>query len=157
MPFTPFHFGPGAAIKAVLPAHFSFAVFCYSQVVTDLEPAYFMLRGEYPIHRFLHTYPGAALVGVFCAITGRPICLYFMNAVHSNRARPPWHAVFAGALLGTLTHVLLDSIMHPDVAPLAPWTSANPMLNLIPLPVLYITCLVLGLALALPLIRKRRV
>ncbi len=87
MPFTPAHFGPGAAIKAVVPAHFSFAVFCYSQIVTDLEPAYFLLRGEYPVHRFFHTYPGAVLVGTFCAITGRPICQYFMNAVRCQPCR----------------------------------------------------------------------
>jgi hypothetical protein len=35
MPFNPFHFGPGAAIKAVIPAQFSLVEFCYAQVVTD--------------------------------------------------------------------------------------------------------------------------
>lgn len=156
MPFTPFHFGPGAVIKAVVPARFSFAVFCYSQIVTDLEPAYFMLRGEYPVHRFLHTYAGAAVVGLFCATTGRPICQYFMNAVDSSRARIPWQAAFAGALLGAFTHVFLDSIMHPDVAPLRPWTSANPMLHVIPTLALHILCVVLGVPLALQFIRKGR-
>ena len=157
MPFTPFHFGPGAAIKAAIPAHFSFAVFCYSQIVTDLEPAYFMLRGEYPVHRFFHTYPGAALVGIFCAITGRPICQFLMKAVQSNRPRTPWHALLAGGLLGTFTHVFFDSIMHPDMAPLRPWSGANPMLHVIPTTVLYMLCVALGLPLALPLIRKGRV
>jgi len=48
MPLTPFHFGPAAAIKAIAPAHFSFTVFCYSQVVIDLETGFHLLRGEYP-------------------------------------------------------------------------------------------------------------
>ena len=38
MPITPFHFGPGAAVKAVAPRHFSFTVFAFSQVMIDLEP-----------------------------------------------------------------------------------------------------------------------
>jgi len=42
MPFTPFHFGPAAALKAAAPAHFSFMVFCYAQVVTDLESGFYL-------------------------------------------------------------------------------------------------------------------
>ena len=56
MPVTPFHFGPGAAVKAAIPRHFSFTVFCFAQVVTDCETAYHMLRHEYPLHRWMHTY-----------------------------------------------------------------------------------------------------
>src|SRR5262245_1529736 len=74
MPFTPFHFGPAAVMKAVAPAHFSFTVFCYSQVVTDLESGFYLFRGEYPVHRFFHTYVGATIVGLACALTGRPVC-----------------------------------------------------------------------------------
>jgi hypothetical protein len=45
-----------------LPGRFSFTVFCYAQVVTDLEPAYYMLRGQYPVHRFFHSYLGATMI-----------------------------------------------------------------------------------------------
>jgi len=63
MPFTPFHFGPAAALKAAAPTRFSFTVFCYAQVVTDLETGFYLVRGEYPVHRFFHTYLGGAVVG----------------------------------------------------------------------------------------------
>ena len=46
MPATPFHFGPGAVLKALLPRHFSFTVFCLAQVVTDCEVAYYLMRGD---------------------------------------------------------------------------------------------------------------
>lgn len=46
MPFTPFHFGPGATVKAMAGQHFSFTVFAFTQVAIDLEPLYFMLRDE---------------------------------------------------------------------------------------------------------------
>jgi hypothetical protein len=63
MPITPFHFGPGLAFKSVTGSWFSFTVFCFAQVVIDLEPAWFMLTGDAYIHRFLHTYFGATLAG----------------------------------------------------------------------------------------------
>ena len=62
MPFTPFHFGPGAAIHAVAPKQVSFLAFCASNVLIDIEPLYFILTQQYPLHRFFHTYIGAFLI-----------------------------------------------------------------------------------------------
>lgn len=62
MPFTPLHFGPGAAINALAPKHISFLSFCAANVLIDVEPLYFMLNAQYPIHRFLHTYLGASTI-----------------------------------------------------------------------------------------------
>jgi hypothetical protein len=167
MPFTPFHLGPGAAIKAAIPARFSFTVFCYAQVVTDLEPAYYMLRGQYPVHRLFHTYLGAALVGAFCALTGRPLCEYFLrfwpspllsplNRFFPGPATIPWGVAFFTAFIGTLSHVFLDSVMHPDVTPLRPFTTANPMLHVVSVGVLHVLCVALGAVGALVLSRRRQ-
>ena len=50
MPITPFHFGPGALIKAAVPDHFSWTVFALANVVIDLEPvSLFFLIGD-PAH-----------------------------------------------------------------------------------------------------------
>jgi hypothetical protein len=166
LPFTPFHFGPGAAIKAAIPTRFSFTVFCYAQVVTDLESGYFLLRGQYPVHRFFHTYLGATLVGAFCALTGRPLCEWFLriwpsalmsplNTFFTGSARIPWRVAFFTAFVGTYSHVFLDSIMHPDITPLSPFTTANPMLHLVSVGLLHVLCLALGLAGALVLSRRR--
>ena len=60
MPITPFHFGPGAALKALAPARFSFTVFAFTQCVIDLEPiTLYFLIGD-PAHPWLHTYLGAS-------------------------------------------------------------------------------------------------
>ena len=40
-------------------------------------------------------------------------------------------AVWAGAYVGTLSHVALDALMHADMRPLAPFSSANPLLWLV--------------------------
>ncbi len=167
MPFTPFHLGPGAAIKAVMPAKFSFTVFCYAQVVTDLEPAYYMLRGQYPVHRFFHTYLGAALVGAFCALTGRPLCEWFLRIWPSSLLSPlnrfymgpgiiPWRVAFLTAFVGTYSHVFLDSVMHADIAPLRPFTTANPMLHLVNILLLHLLCVVLGAVGTLVMLGRRR-
>ena len=155
MPFTPFHFGPAAALKAVAPARFSFTLFCYSQVVTDLESGFYLFRGEYPVHRFFHTYLGATIVGFVCALTGRPICQLALRVCRAafpasfarlfgRSATISWTVAFVSAFLGTYSHVFLDSIMHRDIMPLSPFANTNPMLHAISLPLLHLLCLALG-------------
>jgi hypothetical protein len=46
VPFTPFHMGPGLAIKAVTGRHLSLLVFGVSQVVIDVEPLVRIIRGS---------------------------------------------------------------------------------------------------------------
>ena len=60
MPFTPFHMGPGLAIKAVSGRYLSLMVFGFSQVAMDIEPLVRMIRGDAVLHGFTHTYLGAA-------------------------------------------------------------------------------------------------
>lgn len=58
MPITPFHFGPGALIKAIAPRYFSWTIFALANVLIDLEPVVlFLLIGD-PAHPWLHTLPG---------------------------------------------------------------------------------------------------
>lgn len=142
MPFTPFHFGPGIAIKAAIP-RFSFLLFCYAQIVTDLESAYYLFRGEYPVHRFLHTYAGAALIGAVCALSGRPLQKYVSRRFGCG-APVSWAGAFATTFAGTYSHIFLDSIMHPDITPLSPLTSANPLFHVVGAELLQVLCLALG-------------
>jgi hypothetical protein len=144
MPFTPFHFGPAAAFKAAAPAHFSFTIFCYSQVVTDLETAFYLFRGEYPVHRFFHTFIGATLVGLACALTGRPGCEFALR-IWQRSVSIPSGVAFVSAFLGTYSHVFLDSIMHRDTMPFSPFSTSNPMLRIVSAPLLEFLCLAFGM------------
>ena len=156
MPFTPFHFGPGAAVKAVMPRHFSFTVFCFAQIVTDFETAYYLLRGEYPLHRWLHTYLGATVVAACCVLVGRPVCQAALRA-WSRWQNAPFKRYFPvtdrisvasaviSAFIGTYSHVFLDSIMHADVEPFRPFSTQNPLYRIISLFTLHALCIVLGL------------
>ena len=156
MPFTPFHFGAGLALRSVTGEWFSFTVFCFVQVLIDLEPGWYMLRGEAEIHRFLHTYLGATLAGGVAAVAGKPVCEWALRLWNSRlspeQARwlgvPPsisWLAAGLGALAGAWSHVFLDSFMHADMRPLAPWREDNGLLFMIHVDTLYLACAVAGL------------
>lgn len=148
MPFTPFHFGPGAAIHAAAPTHVSFLAFCGANVLVDVEPLYYILTGQFPLHRFFHTYVGVSLVvigaaGLFSAALAVARVLQMPNILG-------WRSlgavnVFVGAGLGGYSHVVLDSIMHSDIRPLAPFSSANLLYQIIPTSDLHWWCLVAGI------------
>jgi hypothetical protein len=157
MPFTPLHMGPALAVKAVMRRRFSVLAFGLAQVAIDIEPAIGLWRGWERLHGWTHTYLGAtaiaSLVTVFCA----PICLWILrrwNAELRNRGLA-WlvesdelapGSVAAGAFIGTLSHVALDSLMHPDMRPLAPFSPYNTLLDAVPLAGLEIGCIVAGAA-----------
>jgi membrane-bound metal-dependent hydrolase YbcI (DUF457 family) len=49
-----------------------------------------------------------------------------------------------GSAAGMYSHIVLDSIMHTDIAPFAPFSTANPLLGTIRLGSLHLFCLVAG-------------
>jgi len=136
MPITPYHFGPGAAIHSMAPRRISFLAFCVANVLTDVEPLYHILRHQHPIHGFFHTYLGAT---VTAAVT-----VAGFAAARVPRPNLRLGPVAVGALIGTWSHVLLDSLMASDVHPLAPFTDANPLLDAIPYEMLIAGCVISG-------------
>lgn len=158
MPFTPFHFGPGAALHAMAPRQVSFLALCASNVLIDFETLYYMFTDQYPWHRFFHTYVGATLllvmtVGLFILVRGiaRHITLpnWFMWQELTTKQ------VTLGAAAGLYSHIVLDSIMHDDIQPFLPISPANGLLRIMDIDQLHDACLVAGLA-ALALIGVRQ-
>jgi membrane-bound metal-dependent hydrolase YbcI (DUF457 family) len=148
VPITPFHFGPGAALHAVAPGHVSFLAFCGANVLIDIESLYNLVNQRHPVHAFFHTYVGATLVIVGVGI------LFVAARWFANRIWLPnllgWRGlslrqVVVGAALGAYSHIVLDSVMHSDIQPLAPFASGNALLGAIPLSALHMGSVVLGL------------
>jgi hypothetical protein len=149
MPATPFHLGPGLLVKAVAPRRFSMAAYTLAQVVIDLESGYYLLRGEYPVHRQAHTFFLGGLIGLLCGL--------IVSRVGERWARPrdvvpealaaeyrlPI-AVVSG-VFGGIFHSVLDGIMHPDIRPFRPFTDANPLFGIVSLQILYLFCVITGL------------
>jgi len=155
MPITPFHLGPGLAVKAVVGARFSLMLFAFSQAMMDIEPTVRSLRGDAMVHGATHTYLGATAVAVVSIVLGRPICQLLLRSVrpdpHSaflnwifGDTSISWRAAAAGAFVGTYSHVLLDSLMHADMRPLAPWSQHNSLLGAVPLGSLHVACVASG-------------
>jgi hypothetical protein len=144
MPFTPLHMGPGAAIKAVMQSRFSLMVFGWSQVVIDLQPLYAMLGGDVALHGVSHTLAGATLIALFCGATGKWLGEFGLRILREPEHLPiSMRVSFASAFIGTYSHILIDSIMHGDVLPLAPFSKAT-LYNIISIDALHVACVVSG-------------
>lgn len=148
MPITPFHFGPGAALNAAAPKHISFVSFVAANVLIDIEPFYYMSTQQYPLHRFFHTYVGASFVSVAAVVL-----VIFCGAVSKNLFPAAFEKFFSssvcativGAILGSYSHIVLDSIMHRDIRPLAPFSQHNSLLGIMSLSSLHWLCIFSGL------------
>jgi membrane-bound metal-dependent hydrolase YbcI (DUF457 family) len=145
MPFTPFHLGPGALFKAVGGRHFSFMVFGGSQVLMDIEPLIGIIQGKAVLHGYTHTLLGALLIGTVAGLIGRPISAYVLKLLSVPHHPFTWAASFAGAYVGTFSHVALDALMHGDMNPWWPFAMGNPLLGSVRLGWLHLGCLLAGL------------
>lgn len=153
MPITPFHFGLGFLIKSVFSKCFSLRIFVLTNILIDLEPLYFILTNQYPLHRFFHTYLGATVIAVGCIVVGRPICYRLTDVwnvilksfkIDNKKIAAPC-AVVVAAFIGTYSHIFLDSIMHRDLHPFFPWTNSNGLLHSVSYEHLHLFCLLSGI------------
>lgn len=143
MPFTPFHFGPGALVKSIIPRYFSFTLLAFTQVLIDCETLYFIFKNEMPLHRFFHTYIGANFVLILAVFIGRPICQRILKLANMRSNISIRCAIITG-VIATYSHVFLDSIMHSDIKPFAPISASNPMLVIIDVGLLHLLCITCG-------------
>ncbi len=147
MPFTPFHFGPALLIKSA-EKKFSFLIFVFSQVVMDLEPLYFILKNDPPLHRLFHTLSGCHIVILISVLAGKPACDLWLKMCtslgFSKGIKITWPAAVVSAFIGCYSHIFLDGLMHRDMRPLAPFSDANPWLQMISVRQLHWACLASG-------------
>jgi hypothetical protein len=137
MPFTPFHMGPGLLLKAGMQGAFSLLLFGWTQVLIDIQPLVFLLTGLGDLHGWSHTFLGGIAIGGIAAATGYYmvwVAALLVDIDAGLRIRW-WVALMSG---------FIDAVMHSDVAPLAPLTSANPFFGLVNVDWLHSICLYAG-------------
>jgi hypothetical protein len=167
MPFTPFHFGPGAAVKAVMPRQFSFGVFCFAQVLIDIEVLVYMARGGERLHGWAHTYLGASVVALLSLLIGWPICQWALRWWSLEPDLPLKEyfnpapditlvAAVSGAFIGSFSHVFLDSFMHRDVQPFLPFSEMTQPFGSVAAGSLHLLCFILAAVGAFACARYRR-
>ena len=167
MPFTPFHMGVAMVIKPAATTRFSLIAFGLAQIIIDIEPGIGMLRGLSVLHGPSHTVIGAILVaGLVYLITpwcSRAILNRWNQELRFHKiewlvesSKVGSSAIAFGALFGTLSHVFLDSLMHDDIHPFAPFSDANPLLHLMSHDAVYEWCIVGGVAGTLAWLWRKR-
>ncbi len=148
MPFTPLHMGPGIVIKLLAQGSFSLMIFGWAQIVMDIQPLLVMISGEGHLHGFSHTYIGALLLGIFAALSGKYLAEFGLDILAISPGRPikiTWPVSALSAIIGTFSHVLIDSVMHSDMQPFFPVSNHNALLGLVSIDVLHKICIYSGL------------
>lgn len=121
-------------------------VFGWAQVIMDIQPLIVLLSGEGHLHGFTHTYIGATLIGAVTAVTGKYAAEFGLRIIGAVHFLPiSWPVTVFSAFVGTYSHVLLDSLMHSDLEPFAPFLRDNPFLSFISVEVLHKFCLYSGM------------
>ncbi len=143
MPFTPFHFGPGLVLNAAAPRQVNWLTFCAANVIIDLEPAYYILTRNPPLHRTMHSLGGATVV------FGATVLVWAgLRRMALGKAIPnwwdwqgqQWRAVWLGALLGAYSHVMLDGVLYREMNLLWPLGKGNPLLGAVSFSTVYLFC-----------------
>ena len=168
MPFTPFHMGAGMLAKPLLNKRFSLIAFGLAQIAIDIEPGIGMNQGAEVLHGPSHTIIGALAIAYLVAKVTPSISDFMIDRWNREVQHYKLHwlsepvginpiSIQVGAYFGTLSHIVLDSLMHHDIHPLAPFTNRNFLIDLVSHDGVYRLCSVMAfLGLVLWLLQKWR-
>jgi membrane-bound metal-dependent hydrolase YbcI (DUF457 family) len=124
---------------------FSLMVFGWSQILIDIQPLVVLLTQKGELHGFSHTYLGATLIAIVSALTGKYFGEIGLRIIDMSIYNPiNWRVAIVSAFIGTYSHVFIDSIMHSDIEPFAPFTTSSQFLGMVSIPTLHILCVVSG-------------
>ncbi|WP_232093436.1 DUF4184 family protein [Gimesia panareensis] len=141
--------------KVFGPRSFWLTSFMAANVLIDVEVLYYMSRHELPLHRGLHTYLGGGAAGLLAGLLMWGVVLLLVRVMpvssrwkqrltQTSPTRLLRQSLFAG-LIGGLSHVFLDSLMHDDMHPLWPFVTGNTLAGSISVAALHIGLGLLGL------------
>jgi membrane-bound metal-dependent hydrolase YbcI (DUF457 family) len=149
--------GAALIVKPGLDRRFSVITFGMAQIAMDIEPGLRMLTGAEVLHGPTHTFLGALMIAYLVTLTAPSVCARLLRRWNKEviHHKLPWlvqresvskTAVVIGALFGTLSHVVLDSLIHHDIQPLLPFSPANPFADLVTHDAVYQLCAIAGVA-----------
>ncbi|MHA1966011.1 MAG: hypothetical protein ACW97G_15665 [Candidatus Thorarchaeota archaeon] len=147
MPFTPYHFGPALLTGVLLFPFIDFTTVMVASVILDLEPlAVIFFSLPMPLHAFFHTYLGATIVALILAIGIFPFRKYLNEIVSffGLKQESSFRYIIPASLIGTYSHVLLDSFLYAEMNPFFPLLG-NPFVGILAGWLVYTLCLVLGI------------
>jgi len=130
MPFTPLHLGPSLVFGLPLRKKLHLPTLLVASVAVDVEPFLVLVLGlNYPLHGYLHTFLLALPFGVLIGYTMFQLEKYLgelWRTLHLEENLFSRTSFIGGGVLGTFSHVLLDSPLYSDIRPFFP-LEANPL------------------------------
>ncbi len=142
MPFTPYHFGPAVIIGILLFPFIDFTTIMIASVILDLEPLVIILFDfPMPLHAFFHTYLGATIFALSLSICIYPFRKHLnaMVSLFGLEQDSSFQHIIAASIIGTYSHVLLDSFLYAEMNPFYP-ILGNPFLGVMTGEVVYNLC-----------------
>ena len=147
--------GAALIVKPALNRRFSVITFGIAQVAMDIEPGIRMAAGTDVLHGPTHTILGALVMAFLVMLIAPSIfsalltkwnkeVVYYQQMWLVLAGPPSKTAITMGACFGTLSHVVLDSLMHHDIHPLSPFSQTNPFMGLIAHDGVYQACTIAG-------------
>ncbi|MBE0526931.1 hypothetical protein E4H12_01765 [Candidatus Thorarchaeota archaeon] len=147
MPFTPYHLGPGLLLGVVLFPFIDLSTVMVACVILDIEPiAVIMFNLPYAVHGFFHTYLAATIVSVLLSVVIWPLRGYLNKivALFGLHQESSFRHIFPASIIGTYSHVFLDSLLYPEMNPFYPLIG-NPFVEFFQFAFVYDACIFLGL------------
>ena len=96
---TPIHIIAAVPVKIIFPKYFSLWWFSIVNVLIDVEVLYYLIKSDWPIHRFFHSLIGVSVIGFGCLILS---LLMTRNKI----------AAFYGCIIGAYSHYVIDGFSH---------------------------------------------
>jgi membrane-bound metal-dependent hydrolase YbcI (DUF457 family) len=110
-----------------------------------------MMTDQWPLHRVCHTGLGATVVaGVVIGLMTLSRNVTWLRRLTNDEGEFSLGAIVLGSVVGAWSHVLLDSIVHLDVKPFAPFKDVTSLYGLLEweqMSWLCFTCAVAGVVL----------
>ena len=124
MPFTPFHLGTASILALALLRWVSLPALLLGSIAPDIQPL-LMLLLDVPggLHGpLLHSFIGATflalpLTALVFKLRGPLDTILLLLKLKQKQTLPK---ILAGALVGTYSHIVLDSYLYPDIEPFSP-------------------------------------
>lgn len=141
MPFTPFHFGPAFFLGESFEKKVNLISILIGSVIIDIRATYCLFAGCRPLHGPLHTFLSATLIAFFISwilFSQRKWLRRYTDKLRIKQTYT-FSSIITGSVIGTWSHVLLDSFLYTDIRPFWP-LSTNSLFGRSDPGTLYILC-----------------
>ncbi|MHA2329291.1 MAG: hypothetical protein ACXACR_12310 [Candidatus Hodarchaeales archaeon] len=135
MPFSPFHFGPNILFFSIFLFLDPLALIV-SSVIPDIEgitALYILPQLGFPLHGPFHSFTGAIILGLLTGFGSWLIQKYIpkiLEILHIdlsfNLPQYSLRCSLISAFIGSVSHILLDSALYPEMDLLFPFGVGNP-------------------------------